>query len=109
MKNKKEWYLQIPAWLIVTTGLLMFVFGIALVIDATTNIMARKNAKELSEVRYTEFSKGWAVGWKAGYCHGKGVSCLAPLSPLAPLPPVGESSYKHGYNYGFAAGHRANR
>ncbi len=57
------------------------------------------------------YSKGYSLGYKNGYCYNIGYGCLPPLSPIAPLPTYNESlnSYKDGYNRGFADGLQAQK
>ena len=52
------------------------------------------------------FSKGYDVGFKKGYCHSRGIGCLPPTTPMAPLPILRErfDSYSDGYNRGFVDG-----
>lgn len=54
----------------------------------------------------TQFDKGFADGFKNGYCQDQGVGCIAPIAPIAPIPTVYENSnsYKDGYNRGFQVG-----
>lgn len=59
--------------------------------------------------RADAFCDGWQAGYKAGYCYGKGMGCLEPLTPLCPLARLGESTFQDGYNRGFLAGVNAQR
>lgn len=54
----------------------------------------------------TKYNQGFKKGYKNGYCHDKGVGCIAPIAPIAPIPNVGESfdNYTDGYNRGFQMG-----
>lgn len=50
-----------------------------------------------------DYCDGYKEGYKNGYCY-EIVGCIEPTPPLCPTPRVGESTYKHGYNRGFAEG-----
>ena len=60
----------------------------------------------LSISAQTNFDRGFANGYKKGFCHDQGISCIEPLPPIAPIPNVNESSssYTDGYNRGFELG-----
>lgn len=51
----------------------------------------------------TEFCKGWADGFKEGYCYGI-YGCVAPYPPPCAIPNIGNDNYRGGYNQGFVAG-----
>lgn len=57
----------------------------------------------------SNFHKGYAEGFKIGYCYQMSVGCIPPLTPIVPMLNIGESinSYKDGYNRGFIDGNRA--
>ena len=58
----------------------------------------------------TRFDNGFRDGYKEGYCHDKGISCIPPIPPIPPIPQIGENSasYQDGYNRGFKMGTQAN-
>lgn len=59
----------------------------------------------------SNFSNGFKDGYKKGFCHNQGVSCIPPNPPIAPIPTVNESnnSYQDGYNRGFETGLEAQK
>ncbi len=58
----------------------------------------------------SKYNNGFNDGYKKGYCHDKGISCIEPIPPIAPIPAIGEdlNSYQDGYNRGFKMGSQAN-
>jgi len=54
----------------------------------------------------TNYSIGFADGYKVGYCYNLGVNCVTPVVPVTPLCRVGESyeNYYDGYNRGLLMG-----
>ena len=54
----------------------------------------------------TQFSKGFDIGFKKGYCYDHPITCLPPLTPLAPLTNLNENmnSWQDGYHRGFVVG-----
>ncbi len=59
--------------------------------------------------QYSNFSKGFKIGYTNGYCYSNspGILCSPPvLIPLSPLPvyPESNESWKDGYNRGFIMG-----
>ena len=50
-------------------------------------------------------------GFDDGYCEGwkdvKGQFAICPITPIAPIPPIGQDTYRGGYNMGFKAGTKA--
>ncbi len=54
----------------------------------------------------TDYHNGFKVGYKNGYCHDMGISCIEPIPPSAPSLKVGESinSFTDGYDRGFKMG-----
>ena len=59
----------------------------------------------------SNFFNGFQSGFKNGYCHNQGISCISPIPPNAPLPTVNENinSYQDGYNRGFEIGLNSNK
>lgn len=58
----------------------------------------------------SNFSNGFQSGYKNGYCHNQGITCISPNPPIAPIPSTNENinSYQDGYNRGFAQGLSSN-
>lgn len=54
----------------------------------------------------SNYSKGFEIGYKAGYCHDEGVGCISPTPPISSIPKIGQSldNYQDGYNSGFKMG-----
>ena len=54
----------------------------------------------------TQFSIGFDVGFKKGYCFDGPINCLPPLTPLVPMTKINENynSWQDGYNRGFLVG-----
>ncbi len=54
------------------------------------------------------FCEGFKEGYQQGWCYNQGMGCIPKIAPPCPIPNIGESTYKHGYNNGFARGYRDN-
>ena len=54
----------------------------------------------------SDFSNGYAAGYKAGYTYQCGT--IAPITPITPIPDIGEDTFQGGYNKGFIDGLRNN-
>jgi tetratricopeptide (TPR) repeat protein len=59
----------------------------------------------------SNFYNGFESGFKNGYCHNQGISCISPVPPNSPIPKVNENinSYQDGYNRGFEMGLNSNK
>jgi len=55
----------------------------------------------------SDYCKGWAEGYKAGWCYERGYVCIDPIVPICPIKRIGEEGYKDGYNRGFVQGKAA--
>ena len=61
---------------------------------------------------YALWEEGYKDGYKKGYCHNKGISCIPPsITPFSPMPSLDNTEYWYknnpytaGYNTGFIDG-----
>lgn len=66
------------------------------------------STKHLEPISHTsDYCKGWAEGYKAGWCYEQGIGCIDPIVPICPIKRIGEEGYKDGYNRGFVQGKAA--
>ena len=59
-----------------------------------------------SQSSYADYSNGYQVGYKEGYCY-EDFSCIPPNPPNPPNPNAGYDRYQDGYNRGFKDGQAA--
>jgi len=62
-------------------------------------------------IAQTDYTNGFKIGYKKGFCQDQEIGCIEPIPPISPIPKIGESSdnYNDGYNRGFQMGLNAKK